>query len=197
MSKKRYKIKGTKDFLILAVFCGFICIWSIRDAWFPTKKILKKHPLEIPVAFNVSGVVKSIPVSVGDKIDGKVILASIYDTNYREKVTKVEIELEAAKKENTPTAKETLNVLLQARTDLDACTLQNTDIIWTNSHGEAGALQGEISRILVEPATRVEANEPILMINPHDSFYLFNQSLAIFSFIGVIISLIFHWLASK
>ncbi|MBI9020041.1 MAG: hypothetical protein JEZ10_02135 [Verrucomicrobia bacterium] len=47
MAKGRFSIKGTKDFLVMAVACGFLCLWSIRDAWFPTKKILEKHPQSV------------------------------------------------------------------------------------------------------------------------------------------------------
>lgn len=31
-------------FYISGILWGFICVWAIRDGWFPTEKILLKHP---------------------------------------------------------------------------------------------------------------------------------------------------------
>jgi hypothetical protein len=196
MAKGRFNIKGTKDFLVAAVCCGFLCVWSIRDAWFPTEKVMKKHPHEIPVAFSISGVVKEIPVKSGDEVKGKTLLASLYDDTYHLKVTEAEVAFEAAKVSKDPAVEEKLAVLMKARSDLDACTIENTDFTWTTAHGE-DALRGVVDRILVEPATHIEAGAPVLTINPVDTFYLFNKTLAVFTFFGMIVALIFHAIASR
>jgi multidrug resistance efflux pump len=196
MAKKRFSIHGTKDFLVMAVFCGFLCIWSIRDAWFPSQKVLKKHPPEIPVAFKMSGVVKDIPVKVGQEIAGKTRLASLYDDAHRAIVTEAETVFEAARTTKDPLIEEKQAALMKARADLDAYTVENTDITWTSTHGEE-TLRGTVTRILVQPATRIEAGVPVLMVKPVDSFYAFNKTLAALSFIGVIIALVFHRIASR
>ncbi|MDK2857038.1 MAG: hypothetical protein PWQ29_651 [Verrucomicrobiota bacterium] len=197
MAKRKFKIKGTKDFLVIAVFCGFVCIWSIRDAWFPTEQTLKKHPREIPVAFKISGVVDHIPVKPGQKISGKTVLSTLHDETYRMRVEKAEAALEAAKADQDPSAMgKALADLMAARADLNACTIENTDITWTGSHGEE-VLRGVVSRVLARPATYVEAGAPVLTIKPHDTFYLFNKTLAVIMFIGMVAGLIFHWIASK
>jgi multidrug resistance efflux pump len=196
MAKSRFNIHGTKDFLVAAVFCGFLCVWSIRDAWFPTEKVLKKHPREIAVSFKVSGVVKHITVQPGEEIKGSAVLASLYDDAYRTKVTEAEAAFEAAKEAKDPGAETKLDVLMQARADLDACTVRNTDITWTTTHGEE-PLRGRVARILVSPATRIEAGAPVLTIQPVDTFYMFNKTLALLTFIGMIVSLIFHRIASR
>jgi hypothetical protein len=195
MAKGKFKIKGTKDFLVAAVFCAFLCIWSIRDAWFPTEKVLKKHPPEIPVAFKLSGVVKHIPVKVGDEVQGKIVLASLYDDGYRAKVAEAEAVFEAAKAAKDPTTEVKLDALMKARSDLKACTVENTDVTWMTTHGE-DTLRGTVTRILAQPATQIEAGVPVLMIKPVDSFYGFNKTLAALTFIGMIVALIFHWIAS-
>jgi multidrug resistance efflux pump len=196
MAKGSFKIKGTKDFLVAAVFCGFLCVWSIRDAWFPTEKIMKKHPREIPVAFKISGVVKNIPVKVGDGVKGKIPLASLYDESYRAKVTEAEVVFEVAKSTKDPAVEKKLDVLMKARADLEACTVKNTDVTWMTTHGE-DILTGTIARILVQPATQIEAGVPVLTVTPTDTFYLFNKTLAVLTFIGMIIALIFHRIASR
>ncbi|HNX52574.1 MAG TPA: hypothetical protein PLD51_00655 [Pontiellaceae bacterium] len=196
MAKGRFKIQGTKDFLVAAVFCGFLCIWAIRDAWFPTEKVLKKHPHEIPVAFTVSGVVKDVQVKAGDEVSGNIVLASLYDEGYRAKVTEAEAAFEAAKTAKDPAVEKKLDVLMKARADAEACSLQTANIKWTTTHGEE-VLRGIVARILVEPATRIEAGTPILTVQPADTFYLFNKTLALLSFIGMIVALVFHGIASR
>jgi multidrug resistance efflux pump len=196
MAKGRFNIKGTKDFLVAAVFCGFLCIWSIRDAWFPSEKVLKKHPQEVAVTFEVSGVLKDIPVRVGQEFSGKILLASLYDDSYQAKVTEAEAAFEAAKAAKDPLVEDKLDLMMKARADLDACTLESTDIIRTGSHGEE-PLRGVVVRIVSKPATEIEAGTPVLMVRPADTFYIFNKTLAILSFIGMITALFFHRIASN
>ena len=196
MAKGRFNVQGTKDFIVAAVFCGFLCVWSIRDAWFPTEKILKKHPQEFPVAFKVNGVVKEILVKTGDEIKGKVSLANLYDDGYREKVAEAEAAFEAAKAAKDPAVEEKLAVLMQARADLEACTVKSSDIVRTTTHGEE-TLRGNVVRIVINPANHVEAGAPVLMVNPTDTFYLFNKTLAVLTFIGTLVSLVFHRIATR
>ena len=196
MAKSRFNIHGTKDFLVAAVFCGFLCIWSIRDAWFPAEKVLKKHPHEIPVAFTIGGVVKDIPVKTGDEIKGNVVLANLYDEGYRAKVTEAEAAFEAAKTAKDPAVEKKLDALMKARADVEACSLQNANIKWTTTHGEE-VLHGTVVRILVEPSTRIEAGAAVLTIQPVDTFYLFNKTLALLTFVGMIAALVFHGIASR
>lgn len=196
MAKGRFNIQGTKDFLVAAVFCGFLCLWSIRDAWFPTEKVMAKHPHDIPVAFKVSGVLKEIKLNPGDEIAGKTVLATLYDETYRAKVAEAEAAFTAAKDAKDPSAEEKLDALTKARTDLSSCTLENTDIIWKSTHGDE-PLRGVVDRILVTTATHVEAGTPVMTVNPNDSFYMFNKTLAVLSFVGMIAFLIFHRIASR
>lgn len=195
MAKGKFKIKGTKDFIVAAVFCGFLCLWSIRDAWFPTEKVLKKHPPEIPMAFKVSGVVKHIAVQPGDDIQEKALLASLYDDGYRAKVTEAEAIFEAAKKAKDPAVEEKLAGLMQARADLEACSIKNTDTTWMTTHGKE-VLRGKVVRIVAKPASQTEADSPVLTVKPVDSFYAFNKTLAALTFFGMVLSLIFHGIAS-
>jgi len=196
MAKSRFNIHGTKDFLVAAVFCAFLCIWSIRDAWFPTEKVLKKHPPEIPVAFKVHGVLKEIPVRVGQEVGGKTLLASLYEDTHQAQVAEAEAVFEAAKASKDPSVESKLDVLMQAKADLDACTIKTSDITWMTTHGEE-TLRGTVVRILAQPGEPIEAGAPVLTIKPVDSFYAFNKTLAALTFLGVIISLVFHRIASR
>jgi len=194
MAKGRFNIKGTKDFLVMAVFCAFLCLWSVRDAWFPSKKVLEKHPQTVEVAMEVSGVMKSLPLHPGEEFAGAVVLATIYDDSYREALALAEAEFTEAK-EMRVGVEVALEKVLAAREALKACSLRNTDIIMETSHGE-DALQGKVLEHLVKRATHVDAGDPVLLVQPKDTFYAFNKSLALFSFMGLVVALVFHRIAS-
>lgn len=195
MAKGRFNVKGTKDFLVMAVFCGFVCLWSIRDAWFPTEKVLEKHPQSVPVALEVSGVIKSLPIAPGHEISGG-ILAEIYDESHQKAVEEARAAFDMAKETDDSAIEEKRNALLAAREALKACTLRNTDLTQKTSHGE-DVLRGIVLEHRVELASYVEAGETLFWVQPVDTFYVFNKTLAVLTFIGMVFALFFHRLASR
>jgi hypothetical protein len=191
------KVKGTKDFLVAAVACGFICLWAIRDAWFPTEKILKRHPLEFAVTNKVSGVVTDIPVKVGDEVKGAAPLIVLSSKHHEEAVAEAEEAYKAAvETKDKGLIKEKLDLLVEARENLKATTIRAGDFILKTTHGE-DPLHGNVLEILVNPATHVEVGETLMIIRPADTFYIFNQTLAVLTLVGMIVALFFHRLASR
>ena len=75
--KRKYHVKGTNDFIVLAGIFFFLCLWSIKDAWYPSEKVLKKHPLEIMVAAEASGMVEKVNVVAGDAVAEDMVLAQL------------------------------------------------------------------------------------------------------------------------
>ncbi|MBC8206834.1 MAG: hypothetical protein H8E68_06765 [Kiritimatiellaeota bacterium] len=197
MAKNRFtKIKGTKDFLVLAVACIFICLWSISDAWFPRKSVREKHPQSYPVTMAVSGVVQTIPVKAGDEVAGAAPLLTLVATSYKAAVETAEEAYKAAKGSDTEILKEKLDALVQARDNLRATTVTCNDFTLETTHGEV-PLHGVVLDILVEPATQVAAGETVMLVRPNDSFYIFNKTLAGLTFFVAIFALIFHRIASR
>lgn len=196
MAKSRYNIKGTKDFLVASVVCAFFCLWAIRDAWFPTTKILKKHPQRFEVSALVPGVIQSIPVKVGEEIQGEMVLAKLNETSHQSAIDEAEKAFKEAKTKQSDDIQEKLDVLIKAREKLKACTIYNTDFTLKTSHGE-DALQGKVLEVIATPATHVDEGEVILVVQPKDTFYAFNKTLSVLSLIGAIGFLIFHRIASR
>ena len=198
MAKNRFKkIKGTKDFLVLAVACAFLCLWSIRDAWFPTQKILKKHPLEFPVTAAVPGVVQTVPVQVGDEVKGQQPLLILGNQHYKEAVAAAEDAYRAAvETKDQDLIRTKLDDLVTAKENLQAATIRSSDFLLETTHG-SDPLHGKVLRILVEPAAPVEAGQTVLVIQPADTFYIFNKTLAVLSFLVMIAALIFHRIAAS
>ena len=85
MAKRNYKNKGTNDYLIMSLVFFLLCIWAIKDGWFPSEKVMKKHPYTIPITFNQNGFIKEIKVQENDKITDKYVVA-ILDKNDEEAI---------------------------------------------------------------------------------------------------------------
>lgn len=197
MAKNRFnQVKGTKDFLVAGVVCIFICLWSVRDAWFPTEKILKKHPLEFPVTVSVSGVVQDIPVKVGDEVGGDKPLLVLNSGHFDAAVAAAEQAYKDAKESSQDELREKLDLPLAAKEDLKAATVRCEDFMLETTHGNE-PLHGKVLEILAEPATEVEAGDTVMLVQPKDTFYVFNQTLAVLMFILSAVFLFFHRVASK
>ena len=52
---------------------------------------------------------------------------------------------------------------------------------------------GTVLNVYVGERIQIEAGDPIIKIHPQDNFYVFNQSLAIFSFFASIFFFVFHF----
>jgi multidrug resistance efflux pump len=197
MSKNRFdRVKGTKDFLVAAVVCTFICLWAVRDAWFPTEKILKKHPLEFPVTVSVSGVVQEIPVEAGDEVGGETPLIILSSGRLKEAVEAAEQAYKDARGSGEEILKEKLNALVRTREDLGHATVRAADFVLKTTHGEE-PLQGRVLEVFAAPASRVEAGDTVMLIKPKDTFYIFNKSLSVLMFVLAIVFFFFHRVASK
>lgn len=191
MANSRFKVKGSKDFLVIAVVCAFFCLWFLRDGWFPPKRVRRDHPLQIPVSMAVSGVVKSLPAAPGREVGGSDVLVELYDLSYRKAVDEAELAYEEARKQKDPNVQQAIDHLLQARSNLTACVARCSDFMQTTSHGE-GPLHGVVLEHLVAPSDEVVAGQNVLLVRPKDGYYLFNQTSCILSFIGAVGALLLH-----
>jgi len=196
MAKGRFNIKGTKDFLVAAVACAFFFLWFLRDGWFPPERVLKDHPLEMALSMKVSGVIKSLPVAPGTEVGGPVVLAEIYDGAYKKIASEAEAAFDKARELRDPAVMEKRAAMLEAQANVEACSLRCSDFTQKTSHGE-DKLRGKVLAYHVEVSDQIEAGETILTVRPKDGYYLFNQASCILSFIGLLVSLFFHRVASR
>jgi len=67
-AKRKYNVKGSKDFIVLSGIFFFLCLWSVKDAWFTSSKTLEKHPRQVEAAFEISGLVEQLLVREGDSV---------------------------------------------------------------------------------------------------------------------------------
>jgi multidrug resistance efflux pump len=211
-AKRTYNIKGTKDFLVLAGIFFFLCLWAIKDAWYPSPKVVEKHPSAVEVSFDVSGAIGRLYVAPGDSIGDKQLLVELGRS-------KMVMEFDLAKKEYTEAKNK--HILMQkalqnaeknGASDVGIAEVQESvnqsKLAMDDALAHVGKIRssidaselraptkGVIKEIKASVHSQVAAGETVLVIDPKDHFYLFNKSLAIFSFIAFWVFLGLHVLA--
>jgi multidrug resistance efflux pump len=211
-AKRNYKVKGTKDFLVLAGIFFFLCLWAIKDAWYPSPKVLEKHPREISVAFSISGAIGQMHVEAGDTVGEDQLLAELRRTRIDQQIDSAKAEYTKAKKTHSLRETAVRNAVKNGATDQGISDMRKNleeakvemDAALKSLTAERSKLEatellsptkGEIKEVLVETHGLVQADEAVMKIDPKDHFYLFNKSLAIFSFIAFWVFLGIHILA--
>jgi multidrug resistance efflux pump len=196
-AKRQYHVKGTNDFIVLAGIFFFLCIWAVKDAWYPSEKVLKKHPLEIAVAAEVSGIVEKVLVGEGDPVAEDKLLATL-------RSDRIAAEFEEAKNAYTE-ARNEYNLLNAASPSGNPQEIAAAQEAMDQALAKVDALRvtldsmeikspdkGAISKSYISPLSIVEAGDALFLIDPQDHFYLFNKSLAIFSFLLFWVFLAIH-----
>jgi len=211
-AKRKYNVKGTKDFIVLAGIFFFLCLWAVKDAWYPSPKVLEKHPEEVTVAFEVAGSIGQLHVAEGDSIGEEQVLAELHHAKIQEKFDTAKKEYSDAKNQHTLMDEALRNAVkngassegiaelkqgrLDAQTAMDSALEEVNDIREKLDATELRAPgKGVVKEVLVSLHAQVEAGETVIAIDPRDHFYLFNKSLAIFSFIAFWVFLGVHILA--
>jgi len=192
--KRDYRVKGTKDFLVLAAIFFLLCIWAIKDAWFPSQRVLEKHPREVQAAYEIDGTVQEILVGEGDKIGKEQVLAVLRTDRIEEEYEQVTLaytdakdnyaRLNEAVKSAGAQADEALRAELEsaaAAMETNLAELKELRIRIDSAELKAPSA-GRIMEIRIGLHEPVEAGQPIFIIDPKDHFYLFNKSLSILSF---------------
>ena len=178
----------------------FLCIWAIKDAWFPSDKVLKKHPREIVSSFEMAGQLAKIHVEEGDFVKENSVMAEL---------SSMELEAELSEKrrhmQKNANQFKYSNLLLKMgfRMGLQKHRLMICEITKIQAeekieelHNTVNSLKdrqekteliaeknGTVLNVYVGERIQIEAGDPIIKIHPQDNFYVFNQSLAIFSFL--------------
>ena len=198
--KRQYHVKGTNDFIVLAGIFFFLCLWSVKDAWYPSEKVMKKHPQEIIVFAEKGGTVEKVMVDAGDPVAEDTVLAKL-------RSDRVSNEFEEAKKSYTE-AKQKHSLLNASSQTGDAADIAAAQAAMAQALVKVDELRvaldsmeikaldkGEIKESFIATHRLVEAGDHVFLIDPQDHFYLFNKSLAIFSFLVFWVFLAIHLLA--
>ena len=172
--------------------------------------MLKKHPREIVSSFEISGKLEKLHVNEGSFVKEGSIIAELSSEDLDKKLNNMKATYLKDKKsadilrvaiknarENGATKasinemQDRKNLLESKMKDLEASVKElNEGQDKTRIIAEKN---GEVVEIYVGERIQVSAGENILKIIPQDNFYLFNKSLAIFSFFACIFFFVFHF----
>lgn len=201
--RKRYQriqknTKGTNDFLILAVILGALCIWAIRDGWFPTKSKLEEHPVRVEIEFIEGGRVVELLMQEGESYGANAPLIRLDTTQLQEELDAAKAELGRIQSElgvARPTGEGAdADRIAEIRVQRNQAAQQVSSIRQSILRRELRAPDkaGRLIEYLVDQGEFVEAGQAGVAVKPDTYFYVFNKSLAYLSFIGAIVSLIIH-----
>ena len=210
--KRTYNIKGTKDFLVLSGIFFFLCLWAVKDAWYPSPNVVKKHPMEVAVSFDTAGSIGKLHIEEGDTIGEGQLLAELGRSKLKMEFDLAKKEYTERKNKSTLLQKALANAVRNGASDEGIAELEEgvvqANLAMDEALAQVGSIRsamdaselraptkGEIKQILAKTHGQVAAGENVLIIDPKDHFYLFNKSLAIFSFIAFWVFLGLHILA--
>lgn len=180
-AKRRYDVKSNKDFLVLAVIFFFLGIWAVKDAWFPSDKVLQRHPRLVEASFEVDGFIGELHVGEGDTVipprDGQLptLLASLNSETLEREFETKQAEYNSLKSEAPEQAQTLYEEITRLKAELDRYQLHCPKLGKEKSGTVLNVLKGHYSK--------VEAGEPVMLIEPSNNFYLFNKTLTFISFI--------------
>ncbi|HEY5621631.1 MAG TPA: hypothetical protein VIR77_03435, partial [Pontiella sp.] len=190
-AKRKYTVKQSSDFLVLAGIFFFLGLWAIKDAWYPSEKTLKKHPQEIVIPFTAAGSVDGIHVAVGDAVDEGQLLVNLRKdrimvefeaaTNAyiqaKNVYTEMELEARRAERDGGAAVAELKKSADDARAEMTAKLKQVGELRQSMESMDVLSVgKGKVKEIPIRMHDVVEADDEALVIVPDDDFYLFNKS---------------------
>lgn len=187
---RKYQVEGTRDFLYWAIGLLLLGLWAVRDGWFPPPSVQKKHPLRVPAAFEVAGVVSEIHVSVDDPVRAGQLLVGLHRKDEQTRRDALERRLrelnelaswaEAMSEEER--AAERLR-LSQALAEAVRAVMQRELRAPTN---------GVVRAIHVRLNDTVKPGQTAIEVDPQTHFYIFNKVLAVLSLAGSLVCFLIH-----
>ncbi len=196
---RTYKVKGTNDFLYLAIALLLFGLWCLRDGWFPPESVLKKHPREAPASFARGGMIAELNTNLEASVSAGAVVGRLQTGPAEARLAEAQALYKAAEAShnealmNAGPSADPSSALSVSRQALDAAgkalTAAREELV---AHELRAPTNGVIAKVLKARMDSVKAGEPVLIVEPMDHFYLFNQSLAILCGLGMLISLGVH-----
>ncbi len=199
--------------MVASIICALICLWAIKDGWFPSPSVEKKYPRRAEVSFDQAGIVAEVYVTPDEKVaeGSPLVKMTTHFFNQQLKsinsqlallesgIVKTRIEYErllrnnddARERRRQPILKQKLEES-QARRDR---LLLDREKIREEIHRQilCAPLKGRVAEVLVKRMDVVEQDQLALVLHPITGFYLFNKVLAIGMFIGALVFLALYW----
>ena len=76
---RKVKVKGTKDFLVFSIGLALLGAWALKDGWYPSPSVLKKHPHSIEVSYEGRGIVTQVRAQPEQNVSKDEMLMVVRD----------------------------------------------------------------------------------------------------------------------
>ncbi len=205
MVRKYKNMKGSNDFLVASIGLLLLCLWAVRDGWFPTQSILEKHPQTAQTMFEAPGTVEEIMREVGSTVSSNTAVVRMSTRELEDMQSQYESRLEEVVREIRRSEASIIGVdtedereeIRSRIAELEASSRElRRQIAGVRQDIMRNMLRpdhaGTISEIMVSQGDEVDEGDPAFSIDVKGYFYTFNKSLAIGSLIGSIICAILH-----
>lgn len=205
MARKYKNMKGTNDFLVASIGLFLLCLWAVRDGWFPTQSILERHPQTSQTIFESPGRVEEILREVGSTVSSNTPVVRMSTRELEDRQSQYEERLEELGREIRRSEANLIGVDVEEEREAIRSRVAEKELALRELRRQiAGVRQdimrnmlrpeysGTVSDIMVSPGDQVEEGEPAFSIDVKGYFYTFNKSLALVSLIGSIICAIMH-----
>jgi multidrug resistance efflux pump len=197
--ERKYQVKATKDFLVLALIFFFLGLWAIKDGWYPSESRLRDHPKRIEIPFEINGTVDRVLIKKGDKVLEKQILITLNkkkleaeNSAIMKEYTACRKKYDAARDQNMDSAK-----IEEIKRNLDEAKERVDKIRGELISAEISAPKsGEIIAVHANSITTVKKGQLAVVIDPKDHFYPFNKVLTVISAICFVVFLFLHLFGS-
>ncbi len=195
---RKYNVKGTNDYLIFAIALLAFGAWCVKDGWFPSPVVLKKHPMEVPAPARIDGMISTIRVALGQEVGSNTVVGTMnraeVDTVRQQRVF---AERDAAErlqnlKRDKPGDTEAVRAAEalwnEAKARLDEATqrAERTDIVSMDA--------GTIIRIPAKAGDLVKEGDAVAVVYPttHSHFYSFNRICSVVCALGALVCFFVH-----
>lgn len=187
---RKYKVQGTNDFLYFAIGLFALCVWAVRDGWFPTQSRLEKNPLEVSVAFEIAGRVGEVLAEPGQKMGTNQVAVVLEKADLIAERDTALAAYDAALARSRESAASTEEIRSELERTTEALRVARERLLAADVR--TPSVPGTILEMRAVRGEAVQPKDIAFTLRPTDSFYLFNKSLAILSFIGALVCAALH-----
>ena len=171
---------------------------------------MKKHPREIVSSFEMAGQLAKIHVNKGDFVKENSIMAELSSMELEVELNELKAAYAKERKSTQLLELAIKNGVQNGATKASIDDMRNRKLQSVEKMEELHSLvnslkdrqektkliaqkSGTVLDVYQGERIQVEGGDSIIKIHPQDNFYVFNQSLAIFSFFACIFFFVFHF----
>ena len=196
---RKYKVEGTKDYLIFGILMLAFGVWCVQDGWFPPPRVLKRHPMEVISTVGIDGVIKNIRMEIGQEVGTNTVVATLHrdemeslrqqrvfaKQDAQEALDRLHRSSDTVSQDQWSSASNRVAVAERAIVEISGL-IEKADI--------RSIAQGQIVKIYATEGASVKSGDKIFGVMPseHAHFYSFNRVAAVGCLLGALVCFLIH-----